>query len=97
MKRHVQFDIFEWDFDKENQNIVKHGVSFVDASKAFENPKGILMSDPEHSQFEERWLFLGKVEEKILTVRFTFRGQNIRILGAGFWRKGQKNYEKENR
>ena len=39
----------------------------------------------------------GKTGEKIATVRFTMRDSKIRIIGAGYWRKGQKLYEKENR
>ncbi|MDD5422490.1 MAG: BrnT family toxin, partial [Candidatus Omnitrophica bacterium] len=31
---------------------------------------------------------------KIVTVRFTRRGNKIRIIGAGYWRKGRKYYEK---
>jgi hypothetical protein len=37
------------------------------------------------------------VAEGILTVRFTWRNQTIRIFGAGYWRKGKKLYEKENK
>ena len=32
----------------------------------------------------------------ILTVRFTYRGETIRIIGAGYWRKGKKIYEEKN-
>jgi hypothetical protein len=32
----------------------------------------------------------------ILTVRFTLRGGNIRVIGAGYWRKQQQAYEKTN-
>ena len=39
---------------------------------------------------------LGKVVEGILTVRFTYRKNKIRIIGAGYWRKGKKLYEDEN-
>lgn len=30
---------------------------------------------------------------KIVTVRFTQRGDAIRMIGAGYWRKGKKAYE----
>ena len=36
------------------------------------------------------------VDEGIVTVRFTVRNNKIRIIGAGYWRKGKKIYEKEN-
>ena len=38
----------------------------------------------------------GRVFDGIMTVRFTYRGQKIRILGAGYWRKGKKIYENAN-
>jgi hypothetical protein len=37
------------------------------------------------------------VGDGVLTVRFTYRGAIIRIYGAGFWRKGRKIYEDQNR
>ena len=37
----------------------------------------------------------GKVGDGILTVRFTYRKNSIRIIGAGYWRKGKGIYEKE--
>ena len=38
----------------------------------------------------------GKVDDGILTVRFTYRGETIRIIGAGYWRKGRRIYATEN-
>ena len=40
---------------------------------------------------------LGWVGEGILTVRFTYRDDVIRIFGAGYWRKGKQIYERENK
>jgi len=37
----------------------------------------------------------GKVDDEIMTVRFTYRAEKIRIIGAGYWRKGKKIYESE--
>ena len=31
-----------------------------------------------------------------MTVRFTYRGDVIRIFGAGYWRRGKAIYEREN-
>jgi len=63
---------------------------------AFADPMRIIHKDLEHSFNEERYFCFGKIKENILTVRFTFRGDNIRIFGAGYWRKGKKIYEEEN-
>jgi uncharacterized protein len=32
-----------------------------------------------------------------MTVRFTYREAHIRIFGAGYWRKGKRIYEQQNR
>lgn len=39
---------------------------------------------------------LGKVNEGVMTVRFTYRAGVIRIFGAGYWRKGKTIYEQQN-
>lgn len=87
---------FEWDDAKELENLDKHGVSFYDAQLAFADPNRVIAKDLEHSIVEERYYCFGEIEDGIVTVRFTHRGQKIRIFGAGFWRKGKRVYEKEN-
>ncbi len=87
--------IFEWDHEKEKANISKHGVSFYEAELAFEDPKRVLKPDFKHSEKEQRWLCFGMVKGDVMTVRFTTRGESLRIIGAAYWRKGRKEYEKE--
>ena len=53
-----------------------------------------MAEDLEHSKHEKRYYSFGKVNEKIMTVRFTYRFNNIRLIGAGYWRKGKRIYEK---
>lgn len=84
---------FIWDPDKEVTNIRKHGVDFVTASRAFKDPERKVFIDSRHSSLEPRFFCIGKVENTVLTVRFTFRANKIRIIGAGAWRKGGKYYE----
>jgi len=87
---------FEWDSKKEAINIDKHGVSFEIAKRAFFDSKRLILADHSHStSTEERFYCLGKIAGEILTVRFTYREPNqvIRIIGAGYWRKGKKIYE----
>jgi uncharacterized protein len=88
---------FEWDQDKNNENCKKHGVDFTLAQKAFLDPKRIIAKDLVHSKSEQRFYCFGKVAEGIVTVRFTYRSGRIRIIGAGYWRKGKAVYEKENK
>ena len=86
---------FIWDEEKELANIAKHGVSFVDACLAFEDDHRIIVEDLKHSQIEGRWVCLGRVRNDIMTVCFTYRSETIRIISAGYWRKGRKMYEKK--
>ena len=85
---------FEWDDNKNQLNEIKHGVSFFYAQAAFMDPHRVIAEDIEHSQIEKRYYCFGKIEEGIMTVRFTYRGNIIRIIGAGYWREGRKIYEK---
>ena len=87
---------FEWDEDKDRENQIKHGVSLAMAQLAFLDEKRIILEDLSHSEKKTRYYCLGNVAEGILTVRFTHRKNKIRIIGAGYWRKGKKIYEDEN-
>lgn len=88
---------FEWDPAKDRQNRQKHGVAFSTAQYAFADPKRVILADEEHSTGENRYFCLGRVGDGIVTVRFTYRNHVIRIFGAGYWRKGKKLYEEQNR
>ena len=88
---------FEWDEDKDEENQVKHGVSFGLAQLAFLDPKRVIVEDISHSAAERRFYCIGQVEGDIITVRFTYRRNIIRIFGAGYWRKGRNIYEEENK
>jgi uncharacterized protein len=90
-----QYGRFVWDEGKERANIIKHGVDFVSASRAFLDPKRGIYTDAKYSSQEERLFCVGRVECRVLTVRFTYRAGCVRIIGAGCWRKGVKLYEKE--
>lgn len=85
--------IFEWHERKDELNKKKHGVSFYEAQFAFVDPCRIIAEDIEHSQTEERYYCFGKVNGKVMTVRFTYRDGAVRIIGAGYWREGRKIYE----
>ncbi len=89
------YGLFIWDIEKEQVNILKHGVDFTLASKAFLDPNLRIFVDSKHSTKEDRLFCFGKVREEILTVRFIYREGMIRIFGAGFWRMGRYYYEKE--
>ena len=87
---------FEWDDGKNSSNLAKHHVSFSEAQFAFADPRRVIARDLSHSKTEERFYCFGRVEGGVLTVRFTYRSGIVRIIGAGYWRKGKAVYEKAN-
>lgn len=86
---------FEWDDRKNRENQKKHSITFEFAKQAFWDPFRVILEDEEHSSKEKRWFCLAKVENAVLTVRFTYRNKIIRVFGAGYWRKGKLRYEEE--
>jgi uncharacterized protein len=87
---------FEWDDAKNLVNQRKHGISFRDAQQAFLDSNRVIARDIEHSEYEKRYYCFGRVGFSVLTVRFTWRDGVIRIIGAGYWRKGKVIYERQN-
>lgn len=88
---------FEWDNEKNEDNQTKHGVSFEKAQYVFDDPNRIITIDTKHSTRETRYYCIGKIDDRICTVRYTTRGTIIKIFGAGYWRKEQKIYENKNK
>ncbi len=88
---------FEWNDTKNRENIRKHGISFEVAQYAFLDPFRVIAEDTEHSQSEKRLYCIGRIGAGIVTVRFTYRAGVIRIYGAGYWRKGKRIYEIQNK
>ncbi len=86
---------FVWNLEKERVNVSKHGVDFATAGKVFLDPRRKIFVNARHSETEERFYCIANVDGKILTVRFVYRGEKIRIFGAGYWRGGKKYYESE--
>ena len=87
---------FDWDPRKDQQNQEKHGVAFAMAQIAFADARRVIAEDQIHSSREQRYYCFGFVDGGVLTVRFTYRDDVIRIFGAGYWRKGKRIYEREN-
>jgi uncharacterized DUF497 family protein len=79
------------DADKDRQNQRRHRISFATAQCAFADPHRVIAVDAAHSDDEPRYFCFGRVGEGVLSVRFTFPGEVVRIIGAGYWRKGSKS------
>ena len=86
---------FDWDEKKNHKNQKQHGVSFELAQLAFIDSKRVIAEDLTHSHGEKRYYCIGRVGYGVLTVRFTYREGVIRIIGAGYWRRGKRIYEEQ--
>ena len=85
---------FEWDENKNSINKSKHNISFEEAETVFYDEKALLISDPDHSEEEERFIILGFSSlANLLVVCHCYRENEelIRIISA---RKATKNEEK---
>jgi uncharacterized protein len=70
---------FEWDDQKNELNRVKHGIDFDDAIEIFYGPIILRRSDRKD---EERWIAVGKSQDRTISVIFTRRTEAIRIISA---------------
>ena len=69
----TNFYEFEWDDDKAISNFRKHRVNFKDIMQIFYDPMLMTRYDDEHSDFEERWLSLGKHRDgRVIVAIHTF-------------------------
>jgi uncharacterized DUF497 family protein len=72
---------FEWDPNKETHNLRKHDVDFRTASLIWDGPVFERIDDRRHYG-ETRFQAFGAVENRILTVIFTWLGTTRRIISA---------------
>lgn len=91
-------DLFEWDTEKDEANQNKHDVSFEEATTISYDPLSLTVSDPIHSNEENRFIITGFSDKKRqLVVVHTDRGDKIRIISAGLATPGERRkYEQEN-
>jgi len=76
---------YMWDNNKNQLNIRKHKISFEEAKTVFYDENARLISDPEHSTYEERFIILGlSIKLNLLVVVHTYNEDDeiIRIISA---------------
>jgi uncharacterized DUF497 family protein len=87
--------LFEWNVEKAQTNLQKHGVSFEEAAEVFSDPLMKLIHDPHHSALEDRFIAVGmSMNRRIVVAVHTDRGDRIRIVSARLaTRSERKQYE----
>ncbi len=76
---------FEWESRKASANLKKHGISFEEAKSVFYDERARLISDPDHSEDEDRFILLGlSYSLRVILVCHCYRskGNMIRIISA---------------
>lgn len=73
---------FEWDPKKAEVNERKHGISFLFASRVFQDESRLEKLDGRVDYGEERWVTIGLVEDQEIVVIYTLREDTIRIISA---------------
>ena len=90
---------FEWDDEKAQANLHKHGVAFEEVIDVFGDPLELTVPDPDHSEQEDRWRSIGLASGlRLLVVSYTERGDTIRIISARpATRQERRQYEEGQR
>ena len=88
---------FEWDDEKAKRNLKKHGVSFEEGATIFNDTRIAAVSDPDHSEDDERYIAIGmSAMKRLLTVSLTYRNEKIRLVSCRKATKSErKDYESE--
>jgi uncharacterized DUF497 family protein len=74
---------FEWDPEKDEANIKKHGISFREASTVFGDPLARTVPDPRHSEGEYRFVTVGYTSAgRLVVVGHTDRQERTRLITA---------------
>ncbi|MGB1110068.1 MAG: BrnT family toxin [Gammaproteobacteria bacterium] len=88
---------FEWNIDKSERNLRKHGIAFREALTVFSDALSLTYPDIDHSRDEERFLIIGLSSiGNVLVVSHTFREDNIRIISARRATKKERNFYETN-
>ena len=92
---------FAWDSDKADSNLVKHGVSFEEGRTIFADPDEVMLSDPDHSAEEERYISIGRASTgELMLACYTENEETIRLISVRkadpaedrtYWRHGDEN------
>ena len=87
---------YEWDERKARENELKHGVTFEEAKRFFDDLFARFTFDAEHSFDEDRFMIVGFSDRgRLVAVWHTYRDPNIRIIGARLATAAEQNGSEE--
>lgn len=80
---------FEWDENKRRSNIIKHGIDFLDAVAVFSDPNTCFVASSQPRN-EQRYLIVGRIGARTVTVIFARRGISVRLISARAARRNER-------
>lgn len=87
---------FNWDIHNIEKNWNKHDVHFKECEQAFIHKPVFIFEDIKHSQQEPRYTLFGQSDKKrYLTITYTIRNNQIRVISARDQNKKERKYYEE--
>ena len=72
--------MYEFDENKSQSNLMKHGINFIEAQLIWKDPDYIEIQAK--SENESRYLVIGLINKKHWSAIITYRGVKIRIISV---------------
>jgi len=88
---------YEWDENKQQSNLEKHGLDFVIAYKIYESVEKLTI--PSNYASEQRWVDIAPVGKElvVLTLVYTYREERVRIISLRKASKQERRLYNEKR
>lgn len=86
----MEWDDFEWDENKRNANIEKHGLDFRDAVWVLDGP--YLKYPAKEGNGEQRWIAIGMLDDIAVAIICTMRGPALRVISMRRARKNERKH-----
>lgn len=85
---------FEWDLEKNNTNIEKHGLDFSDVAFVFDGPI-LEIEDTRKDYGEIRFFGIGLLRDMEISIVYTRKRNKIRLISARRARKDERQKYRE--
>lgn len=79
---------FEWDENKRQANLKKHGIDFLDAIEIFSDVDRIELETTRNG--EKRYQTIGIIDDVTILLVYTYRNKKIRVISARIASKNER-------
>jgi uncharacterized DUF497 family protein len=89
--------MFEWNSEKSDRNLEKHGISFYESTQIWQSKHLTMSSIASSKGGENRSATIGFIRGKLYTAIWTQRAEKIRIISVRRSRENEQKIFKEKR